>query len=219
MKSKETTSIVIAAPNIQRAGFEIYGTAPYVQHAFSQKVGRQILDAQMSSKAKKRGAKDPRDPEADYKDATHLTTAGGYGIPAGGIRSALISACRVAGFQMTKAKLSVFVETEEFDNAGTPLVPLHGEPEMHQAHVRLESGVCSIAIRPMWKVWSATVNVKWDGDQFSKNDVGNLLERAGQQVGIGEGRPDSKKSTGMGWGTFTLIKGDQWLPKKSAKTK
>jgi len=28
--------------------------------------------------------------------------------------------------------------------------------------------------------------------------------RVGQQVGICEGRPDSKNSAGMGWGLFTL---------------
>jgi hypothetical protein len=75
---------------------------------------------------------------------------------------------------------------------------------MHESSVRLESGVASIAFRPMWREWSAVVRLKWDGDQFSKSDVANLLERSGQQVGIGEGRPDSKKSHGMGWGTYTL---------------
>ena len=51
-------------------------------------------------------------------------------------------------------------------------------------------------------MWSATVRVKFDADMFSLSDVINLFMRAGQQVGIGEGRPDSKKSHGMGWGTF-----------------
>jgi len=34
--------------------------------------------------------------------------------------------------------------------------------------------------------------------------VTNLLSRVGMQVGIGEGRPFSKNSAGMGWGTFEL---------------
>jgi hypothetical protein len=32
----------------------------------------------------------------------------------------------------------------------------------------------------------------------------NLMLRAGQQVGIGEGRPDSPNSNGLGWGRFAL---------------
>jgi len=32
-----------------------------------------------------------------------------------------------------------------------------------------------------------------------------LLARVGMQVGIGEGRPDSKNSAGMGWGLFEVV--------------
>lgn len=39
---------------------------------------------------------------------------------------------------------------------------------------------------------------------FSHNDIVNLMMRVGQQVGIGEGRPDSKNSAGMGWGLFDI---------------
>ena len=117
----------------------------------------------------------------------------------------MISACRLVGFQMTKAKLTVFIEPDDFDvEDGSPLVHLVGKPEMHQAAVRLESGVTSIAIRPMWRKWSATVCVRWDADQFTLADMYNLMMRAGQQVGIGEGRPDSRKSHGMGWGLFII---------------
>ena len=198
--------IVIAAPNLIECSFDITGTAPYVQHKFSQKTKAGMLQAQQATKATSRKAKEPRDIEADYLGAMHKTADDKHGIPAPAFRSALISACRVAGFQMTKAKLSVFVIPDDFDPSdGTPLVYIKGEPEMHQAHVRLESGVASIAVRPMWKQWSATVRLRFDGDQFSETDVANLMERAGMQVGIGEGRPDSKKSHGMGWGTFTLF--------------
>ena len=56
--------------------------------------------------------------------------------------------------------------------------------------------------------WEADVRIRYDGDQFTASDVVNLLARAGLQVGIGEGRPDSKKSTGMGWGLFEIAKED-----------
>jgi hypothetical protein len=46
--------------------------------------------------------------------------------------------------------------------------------------------------------------VRFDADQFTLRDIANLLLRAGMQVGVGEGRPDSKKSCGMGWGTFEI---------------
>jgi hypothetical protein len=45
---------------------------------------------------------------------------------------------------------------------------------------------------------------RYDADQFTASDVVNLIARAGMQVGICEGRPDSSNSTGMGWGTFEI---------------
>lgn len=203
---KNTEALVIKAPNMETAEFRIVGQAPYVQHKFSEKARRIMLEAQqLGTKAKNRKVREARDIEAEYEGAMHRDRAGNYGIPAPAFRSAMISACRLVGFQMTKAKLSVFVEADGFDETdGTPLVHIEGEPEMHQTAVRLESGVASISVRPMWREWAATLRVRYDLDQFSHVDVANLLMRAGMQVGIGEGRPDSKKSHGMGWGLFTL---------------
>jgi hypothetical protein len=56
----------------------------------------------------------------------------------------------------------------------------------------------------MWREWGLTLKVKFDADQFSATDVTNLLLRAGLQVGVGEGRPDSRESAGLGWGTFEI---------------
>jgi hypothetical protein len=56
----------------------------------------------------------------------------------------------------------------------------------------------------MWDEWHAFVRVRHDSDMFSAADITNLMVRVGMQVGIGEGRPDSKNSAGMGWGTFDL---------------
>ena len=202
-------AVSIARPNLNEVDFHVVGSAPYVQHKFSQKARTQMLQKQQAgSTARGKKTHEARDIEAEYAAAMHVDYQGNPGIPAPAFRSAMISACRLVGFQMTKAKLSVFVLSDMLDvDDGTPLVPIIGEPEMHQASVRLESGVASVAIRPMWRKWSATVRVRYDADQFTMQDVCNLMMGAGQQVGIGEGRPDSKKSHGMGWGTFDIVEG------------
>lgn len=208
MTSKTTSveAITIPAPNLQTMDLKIIGTAPFVQHKFSRKTTEEMLQKQMAgSTAGGKKKRESRDIESDYRGAMHIGEDGRHGIPAPAFRSAMISACRLVGFQMTKAKLSVFVLANTIDvYDGTPLVHIEGEPEMHQAAVRLATGVASIAVRPMWRKWSATVRIRWDADQFTQSDVVNLMSRAGMQVGVGEGRPDSKKSNGMGWGTFEL---------------
>jgi len=80
-----------------------------------------------------------------------------------------------------------------------------GKPHRHDAHARNANGSIDIRARPMWREWEATLQVQYDADQFTLTDVANLINRVGLQVGIGEGRHDSKESAGLGWGTFTIL--------------
>ena len=119
----------------------------------------------------------------------------------------MIDACRTAGLVMTRAKMSVFVLADGFDaDDGTPLVRLiAGDPERTEMLVRNDDGSADIRIRPMWREWAADVTLEFDADMITPDSVVNLLDRAGRQVGIGEGRPFSKNSVGQGWGTFSVV--------------
>lgn len=196
----------ITRPRLREAVINIVGISPYVQHAFSEKQRKQMEETQRAGQQSRgRRVRAPKDFEAVYEAAKHVSEQGWLGIPAPAFRNAMISACRLIGFKMTHAKLSVFVEADGIDrNDGTPLVRIKGEPSIHQATVRNETGVADIRWRPMWKEWSAAVRITWDEDQFSATDVMNLMLRAGMQVGIGEGRPDSPNSNGLGWGRFEV---------------
>jgi hypothetical protein len=204
-QSKEI--VRIPEPNFKEAILVIEGTAPYVQHAFSQKARTKMEESQRAgARSKTRKTREARNFESDYEAAMHRSTEGWLGIPAPSFRNALISACKIVGFVMTKAKLAVFIIADGIDVVdGTPLVKIEGEPRIHQSYARNESGVADLRWRPMWEKWSAKVHIKWDADMFSAQDITNLMARAGGQVGIGEGRPDSPNSNGLGWGTFEVI--------------
>jgi hypothetical protein len=200
--------ISIPAPDLRIVEFDVVGTAPYVQNRFSNKAQIMAKQAEGSTggKGKQRTAKDF---DALYENAKHKSPEGWCGIPAPSFRAAMISACRLVGFQMTRAKLSLFVLADGLDEDGSPIVKIKGTPEMHTAHVRNETGVVDIRARPMWREWSCKLRVRFDADQFTATDVANLMMRAGMQIGIGEGRADSKKSlTGMNWGFFAIDGGD-----------
>lgn len=203
----KTEAITIAAPNMKTVVFNIQGTAPFVQCRFSQKAMMKMQatqEAGSTSRAKK--VREARDFNDDYEQAKHVSTDGWVGIPAASFRAAMISACRVAGVVMTRAKLTVFIEGDGFDELdGIALVKINGTPEKHMSYTRNETGVCDLRCRPMWREWTCAVKVTYDADQMKLQDVANLLTRAGLQVGVGEGRPDSKKSCGMGWGTFKIV--------------
>lgn len=203
--------VAITPPNIQQAKFRIVGTAPMVQNKFSQRALETMAADMMAAVKKKKGQRQPKDFEAGFREATHVSDDGWAGIPASAFRAGLISTCRLLGFPMTLAKLSVFVQADgyETDRFGVqPLVKItKGKPRRTDFAVRNANGAPDIRPRPMWSEgWEAIVTIRFDADQFTLDDVTNLLARMGEQVGIGAGRPDSKDSAGMGWGTFKIGK-------------
>lgn len=198
------TEVKITPPNIQTVEFNLIGTSPFVQLRFSKK---QELLAEMGKPKEpgKKKVRSVRDYDAEFEAAQHKSTEGWVGIPAGAFRAGLIRACSIVNFKMTLAKLSIFVLADGVDaDDGTPLVRIYGKPEKCQHHCRNANGSVDIRTRAMWREWTAKLRIQYDADQFSMDDVTNLLARMGIQVGIGEGRPASKESAGMGWGTFRL---------------
>lgn len=201
----EPVGLTISPPNLQTLELRIVGEAPYMQAKFSEKAKQAMMTKQAAGSVAKKGTRrDARDFDADFRAAQHRATEGWAGIPAAALRNACIDACRMVGFQMTRAKMSVFIQPDGFDAGdGTPLVRLiAAEPERTEMATRNATGVVDIRVRPMWREWSALVRVTFDADQFTATDVTNLLARAGLQVGIGEGRPFSKSSAGLGFGLF-----------------
>lgn len=200
----------ITPPKFETIIFKIIGITPYMQSKFSQKaIDKMITD--QSGKGdkpnKSRKNREPKDFEQIAKDSIHFSKDGWAGIPATAFRAALVSACRVAGFTMTRAKISLFVEADGFDiTEGTPLVKItKGEPHMNIMAGRNANGSTDLRSRAMWdEGWESVVRITYDSDQFTGTDVTNLLARAGFQVGIGEGRPDSRNSCGLSIGTFRI---------------
>jgi hypothetical protein len=207
-KGKEVALTVggIKPPNLQILQFLIRGTSPYVQNKFSQKALEKIKETQQAGQvARGKKVREPKDFQANFENAKYRMKDGSYGIPAPAFRNGLISACRLVGFHMTKAKISLFVMADGVDvTSHKPLVRLDGEPEYFEDYVRNESGVVDLRARPIWNEWEAKLHIRYDADQFNASDVANLLQRVGMQIGVGEGRYDSKNSAGMGWGCFEI---------------
>lgn len=206
MKEEKTQQVAISAPNFEMLTLKVIGTAPYMQARFSAKAKQAMMNKMEAGSVAKKGAKrDGRDFDDDYKQAMYLSTDGWNGINASCFRNACISACRIVGFKMTLAKLSIFAECDGFDYLeGTPLIRINGTPERTEMMTRNATGVADVRIRPMWREWDCILRIRYDADQFCTQDIVNLISRVGMQVGIGEGRPDSKSSAGLGYGLFRV---------------
>lgn len=206
---KDEGIAVIKPANIVRTTLRIRGTAPLVQNKFSFKAKAKMMADMATPKSAKKSKTErpPRNYDEDFIQAQHRAVAEWYGHPCSAFRAAMIDACRTVGLVMTKAKMSVFVQPDGFDfEDGVPLVRLSaGDPERLESLVRNDNGSADIRIRPMWREWAANVTLEFDADMITPESVVNLLDRAGRQVGVGEGRPFSKNSVGQGWGTFTVV--------------
>tara|TARA_Y100000401_G_C8316971_1_gene223060 strand:- start:93 stop:710 length:618 start_codon:yes stop_codon:yes gene_type:complete len=201
------TPVTILPPDFRTVVLDLEGTSPLVINKFSAKAQEKMKATQEAgSTSKSRSAKEAKDFEALYNGARHISSKGWDGIHAASFRNAAISACRACGFKMTHAKLALFVEADGFDaDDKTPLVQITGEPEMVISPCRNATGVIDLRPRPTYFPWFATLRIRYDAGMLTETDVVNLIARVGLQVGIGEGRPDSKASAGLGNGLFQLL--------------
>ena len=208
-KASSPALVTITPPNFKHIKFTLEGTAPLLQNKFSTVKAKTMMATMAAGSTSKKGAKrEARDFDADFIGAQHISTEGWVGVPASSIRTACIDVCRMAGFKMTHAKMSLFVLADGTDATdGQPLVRLVAkDPEKTAMPVRNSTGVTDIRVRPMWREWKLNVVIRFDADQFTFTDVANLISRAGEQCGLGEGRPFSKNSNGLGYGTFKIAK-------------
>jgi hypothetical protein len=199
--------VTIPAPNIKTVTFHVVGTAPMVVHRFSHKVKTQMIQKMEAGSTARKGQKrEAANLEEMYNEARYISKDGWDGFNASAVRNSMISACRLVGFKMTLAKLSLFVIQDGWDakEPEIPLVRIIGKPRRLESRANVETGQAYITIRPCYDKWEADVKIRYDADQFTVADIANLLSRVGTQVGWCEGRPDSKNSAGMGWGTFVV---------------
>jgi hypothetical protein len=211
----KTQTVTIKPPNFGIAEFGVRGLpdTPMVVHRFSFKIAEQLrLKMELGKPQGSRKNRDPKDFQQMFNEARYRSAEGWDGFKATAVRNSLISACRLVGFKMTLAKLSLFA-LEDGRDATEPQVPLirlydgdyrHLEPVRQDDWARVETGQPYITTRAAYFNWAAKVRVRFDADQFTLQDVTNLMMRVGMQVGWGEGRPDSKNSAGLGWGLFQI---------------
>lgn len=208
---KETLSVTPLRQSIMT--IPIVGETPLKILRFSRKKQMQVQEAQAAGdQGKNKKKRQAKDFSAEYEDAKYRCTVTEkgkkvtwLGLNASGIRNGCIETCRMAGYVMTKAKMSVFCLADGYDDLDrTNLVRIHGEPEMSVDPVRNKSGVIDMRPRVLFQDWRVIVRIRFDEDQFSPSDILNLLIRVGQQNGLGEGRPNGTEGYGTGNGLFLV---------------
>jgi len=163
--------------------------------ALSNTARKEILDKQMGKKKQRA----PKDPEQDFQESIYQSKDGCYGVPAEGIKQACVGACRfVDGLAMTEARGAFFVMAQGLDKeSGQQLVMLEGDPEMHEAMVRLGGRTADVRFRAQFFPWRISFDVRYNPNVITAEAIYNLVQLAGFHQGLCDWRPEKNGTFGM----------------------
>jgi hypothetical protein len=190
----------------------------WTEKATAMMMQTQTQDEEAQSRARSRRKVRPaREFEQEAKDKTYRTAKGWCGLPASSLRNAIIDAARTTTITMTSMKRAIFVNGQGRDfRDERELLRISTEPTTAIEYVRIGMGQTTIVARPRWDEWEIEAEIMFDADAIDADSLHNLVVRAGLLIGVGEGRPDSKKSNGTGNGRFEVIRAEH-ISKAKAK--
>lgn len=189
--SETDKTIQIPEIKLKSMVVSIMGTTPLLTNRFSERARKEIEDKQQHEA---KGAREARNPEAEFHDAMHQLADGVYGFPSDGIKKALVA----AGFRFADEKGT---HLRGILNIPTAHVAIQAsEPTMRSDPVRLQGMKFSIAYRPQFFPWAMDVPVVFNASMIGEAQILNLFQIAGFSIGIGSWRPENNGT----FGQFTL---------------
>lgn len=186
-KTMEVLTIELPKLNIQRVDIRLIGDSSLISHKWSEKAKKEMLDKQMKRAKTARVAKDP---EQDFKDSLYQHPDGGFGFPAVAFKSAAVDACsHVEGVTKVEARGAFHINGE--------LVKIDGKPSPREDMVKVGMGTADIRYRGEFKKWAVNIQVRYNANVLSAEQIVNLFNTAGFAIGVGEWRPQKDGSYGM----------------------
>lgn len=201
--AKQEVGIELPALSIGLMEVTLIGDSPLIVHAWSQKSKQEMLGKQMK---KAKGAKEAKDPKADFEASMYRLGDGGYGFPSVAFKAAAVTAATsVAGITKVAARQAFHILGDDVDVKGAfdgsvsrvSLAKIHGAPQMREDMVRVGMGTADIRYRAEFPTWKAAVLVRYNANVLSEAQILNLLNTAGFAVGVGEWRPEKDGMNGM----------------------
>lgn len=205
-KPEKSENVGIELPRLAIGLMEVtlVGDSPLVVHAWSHKAKLEMLGKQ-TKKAK--GAREAKDPKADYEASMYRLADGSFGFPSIAFKAAAVGAATsVGGITKVAARQAFHVLGEDVDIKGafdgarsrSNLVRIEGaKPQMREDMVRVGMGTADLRYRAEFSDWHAKVLVRFNRNVLSEEQILNLLNTAGFAVGVGEWRPERDGPYGL----------------------
>ncbi len=191
--------VVIPAMTLRTMTVRLVGDSPLIVHAWSEKAKREMLDKQMK---RAKGAKQAKDPVADYAGSLYWESpipkvlteksiaAGKFWFPAVAFKSAAVDACsHVSDLTKVEARGAFHIIGDR--------VTIEGQPTMREDMVRVGMGTADIRYRGQFDPWAVSLNIRFNPNVLSAEQIVNLFNVGGFGIGVGEWRPQKNGSMGM----------------------
>ncbi|MBZ9984983.1 hypothetical protein LB521_28005 [Mesorhizobium sp. BR-1-1-8] len=202
--AKNEVGITLPALKIGLMEVTLIGDSPLIVHAWSHKAKKEMLDKQTGAA---KGAREKKNPTADYEASMYRLADGGYGFPSVAFKAAAVTAgTSVSGITKIQARQAFHIMGEDVDIAGAfdgsksrvNLARIDGgAPQMREDMVRVGMGTADLRYRAEFPNWHAKVLVRFNANVLTESQILNLLNTAGFAVGVGEWRPEKDGAYGM----------------------
>ena len=216
MASKKEV-VAVKPVELAEVVIRIKGITPLIEHCWSEKAKKEMLDKQMGTqdKAKKRDFKNPVEDfirsmywitpmPTDFTEEGYLEAINGgarFGFPVTGIKQSAISGAYRKKWVPDKMTLrgAFFIKPDAIAHDGTEVVEIFSDvPVMREDNVKVGMGTADLRYRGEFRNWYADLKISYDANGiYTIQDIVNYLNAAGFSVGIGEWRPERDGQNGM----------------------
>jgi hypothetical protein len=195
---KPKVKIILEPLNQKTLNIEVSGVSPLLMDKMAEETKDAIL-AKQTGEAKG-GKKAIRDVARECENAIHKSSDGLIGYPGHGFKCGMVNAAARVGdkfFSKDLVRGSVKIV-----NLKDGLVPIRYKKMTTLKHtIKAQT-----KISPMFIDWSATLNIIYDANNISAQDIATLVNYAGFYTGIGAWRPTGRDGGSGTYGMYEVKK-------------
>ena len=193
-KLKVETKVDIVPINIKQTVFKIEGKSPLLMDKMPEEVLQAIQDKQTG---KGKTGKTTRDIKAETFRAVHILPDGSVGFPSLGFTAGMIESTSFVGDSKFSKKL---IRGLRVLNSVNGLIPIKFKTQDVNKH----NVGSNTKYSPQFNDWSCELELQFDANNLSIQDIATLINYAGFYYGIGMWSPRCK--SGGNYGMYALAK-------------
>ncbi len=185
--AEKKIEIKLSPVKLEAMAIEIEGLTPLLMNRFSDIEKEKILAKQV----KKTKEKKARDIEEEISEKIHRLPDGTIGFPSLGFKKAMTEAAPyLTGMNKKLARGAFYVLGD--------MVPIQfKEQKINTTRVKIAGGITTIRFRPEFDSWSCVLNIRYNANQISPEQIVNLANVAGFHIGVGDWTPQHNGQYGM----------------------